>query len=91
MRKRALEQVGQTSKRKGKEVETESELPKRNSRKSTGEALEFLKERASAEIKLRERELEMRTKEQEGRSHREKERNDQQEKLFSTMLKQQEQ
>ena len=91
MRKRALERVGQTSKRKGKEEGTEERSSKRKSRKSTGEAVEYLKERASVEIQLRERELEVRKKEQESMSQRERERNEQQEKLLSTMLKQQEQ
>ena len=48
MRKRALERVGQTAKRKGKEEGPEAEKSKsRKSRKSTGEAVEYLKERAS--------------------------------------------
>ena len=65
MRKRALERVGQTSKRKGQEEGPEAEKSKsRKSRKSTGEAVEYLKERASKEIQLREQELEMRKKEQ---------------------------
>ena len=88
MRKRALERVGQTTKRKGKGGETDAEPSKRKSRKSTGEAVEYLKERASAEIQLRERELEMKKNEQESMSQRERERTAQQEKLLSTMLKQ---
>ena len=54
MRKRASERVGQTTKRKGKEGETEAETSKRKSRKSTGEAVEYSKTRASAEIQLTE-------------------------------------
>ena len=91
MRKRALERVGQTTKRKGKEGETDAEPSKRKSRESTGEAVEYLKERASAEIQLRERELEIKKNEQESMPKKERERTAQQEKLFSTMLKQQEQ
>ena len=53
MRKRALQRVGQTSKRKGKEGGPEAEKSKsRKSRKSTGEAVEYLKERASKEIQV---------------------------------------
>ena len=92
MRKRALERVGQTTKRKGKEEGAETEPPpKRKSRKSTGEAVEYLKERASIEIQLRERDMELRRKEQESTAQREKERNEQQDQLLSTMLKQQQQ
>ncbi|XP_068747155.1 uncharacterized protein [Montipora capricornis] len=91
MRKRALERVGQTTKRKDKEEGTETGPSKKKSRKSTGEAVEYLKERASTEIQLRERELEMRKKEQESMSQRERERNEQQDKVLSTMLKQQDQ
>ena len=92
MRKRALERVGQTSKRKGQEEGPEAEKSKsRKSRKSTGEAVEYLKERASKEIQLREQELEMRKKEQDSMSQREREKNEQQDKMLSTMLKQQEQ
>ena len=86
MRKWALERVGQTTKRKGKEEGAETEpQPKRNSRKSTGEAVEYLKERASIEIQLREREMELRRKEQESTAQREKERNEQQDQLLSTI------
>ena len=74
MRKRALERVGQTTKRKDKEEETKAGPSKKKSRKSTGEAVEYLNERASTEIQLRERELEMRKKEQESMSQRERER-----------------
>ena len=92
MRKRALERVGQTAKRKGKEEGPEAEKSKsRKSRKSTGEAVEYLKERASKEIQLREQELEMRKKEQDSMSQREREKNEQQDKMLSTMLKQHEQ
>ena len=91
-RKRTLERVGQTAKRKGKEEGPEAEKSKsRKSRKSTGEAVEYLKERASKEIQLREQELEMRKKEQDSMSQRERERNEQQDKMLSTMLRQQEQ
>ena len=48
MRKHALERVGQTAKQKSKEEGQEAEKSKsRKSRKSTGEAVEYLKERAS--------------------------------------------
>ena len=92
MRKHALERVGQTAKRKSKEEGPEAEKSKsRKSRKSTGEAVEYLKERASKEIQLREQELEMRKKEKDSISQREREKNEQQDKMLSTMLKQQEQ
>ena len=92
MRKHALERVGQTAKRKSEEEGPEAEKSKsRKSRKSTGEAVEYLKERASKEIQLREQELEMRKKEQDSMSQREREKNEQQDKMLSTMLKQQEQ
>ena len=72
MRKRALELVGQTAKRKGKEEGPEAEKSKsRKSRKSTGEAVEYLKERASKEIQLGEQELEIRKKELDSMSQRE--------------------
>lgn len=59
MRKRALERVGQTTKRKGKEEGTESAPTKRksNERVRTGDAVEYLKERASVEIQLKEQEF----------------------------------
>ena len=86
-RKRTLERVGQTAKRKGKEEGPEAEKSKsRKSRKSTGEAVEYLKERASKEIQLREQELEMRKKEHDSMSQREREKNEQQDKMLSTML-----
>ena len=91
MQKRALERVGQTAKRKGKEEGLEAEKSKRKSRKSTGEAVEYLKERASKEIQLREQELEMRKKEHDSMSQWEREKNEQQDKMLSSMLKQQEQ
>ena len=91
MRKRALERVGQTAKRKGKEEGLEAEKSKRKSRKSTDEAVEYLKERASKEIQLREQELEMRKKEHDSMSQWEREKNEQQDKMLSSMLKQQEQ
>ena len=91
MRKRALEWVRQTTKRMGKEEGAETEpQPKRKSWKGTGEAVEYLKERASIEIQMREREMELRRKEQESTAQREKERNEQ-DQLLSTMLKQQQQ
>ena len=74
MRKRALERVRQTTKRKDKEEGTETGPAKKKSRKSTGEAVECLKERDSTEIQLGERKLEMRKKEQESMSQRERER-----------------
>ena len=71
MRKRALERVGQTAKQKGKEEGQEAEKSKsRKSRKSTGEAVEYLKERASKDMQLTEQELEMRKKEHKGREKR---------------------
>ena len=91
MRKRALERVGQTAKRKGKEEGLEAEKSKRKNRKSTDEAVEYLKERASKEIQLREQELEMRKKEHDSMSQWEREKNEQQDKMLSSMLKQQEQ
>ena len=91
MQKRALERVGQTAKRKGKEEGLEAEKSKRKSWKSTGEAVEYLKERASKEIQLREQELEMRKKEHDSMSQWEREKNEQQDKMLSSMLKQQEQ
>ena len=75
MRKRALERVGQTAKRKGKEERPEAEKSKsRKSRKSTGEAVEYVKERASKEIQLREQELEIRKKEHDSICHKGKEK-----------------
>ena len=48
LRKRVLEPVGQTAKRKGKEEGPEAEKSKsRKSGKSTDEAVKYLKERAS--------------------------------------------
>lgn len=91
MRKRALERVGQTSKRKGKEDGNEAEPSKKKSRKSTGEAVQYLKERATVEVELREKELDQRRKELESVSEREKERNDQQGQLISNMVNQQQQ
>ena len=53
MRKHALARVGQTGKWKDKEEGPEAEKSKpRKSRKSTGEAVEYLKERASKEIQV---------------------------------------
>ena len=91
VRKRALEWVGQTAKRKGKEEGPEAEKSKRKSQKSTGEAVEYLKERASKEIQLREQELEMRKEEHDSMPQREREKSEHQDKILSTMLKQQQQ
>ena len=94
MRKRALERVEQTAKRKGKEELEGPEAEKsksRKSRKSTGEAVEYLKERASKEIQLREQELEMRKEEPDSMPQREREKSEHQDKMLSTMLKQQQQ
>ena len=52
--------------------------------------MEYLKERASKEIQLREQELEMRKKEHDRISQREREKNEQQDKMLSAMLNQQE-
>ena len=92
VRKRALERVEQTVKRKGKEEGPEAEKKsKRKSPKSTGEAMEYLKERASKEIQLREQELEMRKEEHDSMPQREREKSEHQDKMLSTMLKQQQQ
>ena len=88
MRKQALERMGQTAKRKKGD---ESEAPKKKSRRSTANAVEYLKERAAKEIALKEQELELRKKEQENLMEREKEKNQNQENLISTMLQQQQQ
>ena len=87
MRKQALERMGQTAKRK-KEGD-DSEVLKKKSRRSTADAVEYLKERADKEILLKKQELELRKKEQENTMEREKEKNQNQEKLISTMVKQQ--
>ena len=89
MRKQALERMGQTAKRK--KGGDDSKAPKRKSRRSTADAVEYLKERAAKEIALKEQELEMRKKEQENLMEREKEKNQHQDNLISTMLQQQQQ
>ena len=89
MRKQALESMGQTAKRK--KGGYESEAPKKKSRRSTADAVEYLKERAAKEIALKEQELELRKKEQENLMEGEKEKNQNQENLISTMLQQQQQ
>ena len=73
MRKQALERMGQTAKRK--EGGDDSEAPKKKSRRSTADAVEYLKERAAKEIASKEQELELRKKEQENMMEREKEKN----------------
>ena len=88
MRKQALERMGQTAKRK-KEGDDSEVLKKKKSRRSTADAVEYLKERADKEILLKKQELELRKKEQENMMEREKEKNQNQEKLISTMVKQQ--
>ena len=89
MRKQALERMGQTAKRK--KGGDDSEAPKKKSRRSTADAVEYLKERAAKEIALKEQELELRKKEQENMMEREKGKNQQQENLISTVLQQQQQ
>ena len=89
MSKQALERMGQTAKRK-KEGD-DSEAPKKKGRRSTADAVEYLKERAAKEIALKEQELELRKKEQENMMEKEKEKNQNQENLISTMLQQQQQ
>lgn len=83
--------MGQTSKRKGKEDGNEAGPSKKKSHKSTGEAVEYLKERATVEVELREKELDQRRKELESVSEREKERNDQQGQLIFNMVNHQQQ
>ena len=89
MHKQALERKGQTAKRK--KGGDESEAPKKTSRRSTADAVEYLKERAAKEIALKEQELELRKKEQENMMEREKEKNQHQENLIFAMLQQQQQ
>ena len=89
MRKQALERMGQTAKRK--KGGDESEATKKKSRRSTADAVEYLKERAAKEIALKEQELELTKKEQENMMERDKEKNQHQENLISTMLQQQQQ
>ena len=80
MRTQALERMAQTAKRK--KGGYESEAPKKKSRRSTADAVEYLKERAAKEIALKEQELELRKKEQENLMAREKEKNKNQENYF---------
>ena len=92
MRKQALERMGQTAKRK-KEGD-DSGVPKnlkKKSRRSTTDAVKYLKERADKKIVLKEQELDLRKKEQENIMEREKDKNQNQENLLSTMVKQQQQ
>ena len=84
MSKHALERMGQTAKRK--KWGDDSEAPKKKRRRSTADAVEYLKERAAKEIALKEQELELRKKEQENLMEREKEKNHQQENLIFTWL-----
>ena len=79
MHKQALERMGQTAKRKNGGYE--SEAPTKKSHRSTGDAVEYLKERAAKEIALKEQELELRKREQENLMEREKEKNKNQ-KIF---------
>ena len=53
--------------------------------------MEYLKERASKEIQLREQQLEMRKEEHASMPEREREKSEHQDKMLSTMLKQQQQ
>ena len=89
MRKQALERMGQTAKRK--KGDDGSETPKKKSRRSTADAVEYLKQKADKETVLKEQELELKKNEQENMMEREKERNQHQESLISTMVKQQQQ
>ena len=85
MRKRALERMGQRAKRK-KEGD-DLEAPKKKGRRSTADAVEYLKQRAALKVQ----QLELRKKKQENMMEREKEKNQNQENLISTMLQQQQQ
>lgn len=60
-RKKAMETVGETRKRR---VEDGEERAAKRIRRSTSEAMEFLKEKAKASISLQKREFELRAKEQ---------------------------
>ena len=63
MHKQAVEHRGQTAKRR--KAGGDSEVPKKKSRRSTADAIEYLKERADKESVLKEQELDQRKKEQE--------------------------
>ena len=64
---------------------------KKKSCERTGEAVEYFKERATVQVKLREKELDQRRKELESVSETEKERNNQQGQQSSNTVKQQQQ
>ena len=59
-----MERLSQTKKRVSEEAEEGEDKPKRTRRK-TGDAMEFLKERAQQSAKLREKELEQESGRQE--------------------------
>lgn len=90
MRKQALERMGETAKRKKGDGDS-NEVSKKKSRRSTADAIEYLKERADKETVLKEQELELKKKEQENMMEKEKEKNKHQEELVATMVKQQQQ
>ena len=91
MRKKALERMGKTAKRKKESDDSVPKNLKKKSRRSTSYAVEYLKERADKEIGLKEQELELRKKEQDNIKEREREKNQNQENLISAMVKQQQQ
>ena len=83
--------MGQTAKRKKESDDSVPKNLKKKSRRSTSDAVEYLKERADKEIGLKEQELELRKKEQENIKEREREKNQNQGNLISAMVKQQQQ
>ncbi|XP_044178592.1 nucleoporin GLE1-like [Acropora millepora] len=82
MRQKALEKLGETSKRKS-EKEGEDGKPKKT-RKSSSDTIEYLREKRQQEMKLKEKHLELEKSQQE----EEKRKND---AFFNVMLQQQQQ
>jgi len=87
MRKQALERMGQTVKRK--KAGGNSEVPSKKSRRSTADAIEYLKERADKESVLKEQELDQRKKEQENMVKQQQEQ--QQQQILMMLFNQQQQ
>ena len=85
MRKKAMEKLSDTKNRKTQEQDEE---PKKKSRQSSGDTIEYLKEKNEVEFGLRRQEMDMRKKEQDQKSKREDEAAKRQDDMMKIMVQQ---
>ena len=90
MRKKAMERMGQTKKRKSQE-EDEGGIKERRKRRTGSDAVEFLKEKCEKEMALREMEIEINKKEQQEKAGQFEVMFNQQQTMLQAMQQQQSQ